>query len=201
MAAITASTLQCESSAGFASDDRQLKPLIRRHRHQQSMHVVDRRDEPIGQRDNDVARLDAGLRSQAARHHLLHLDGLFGQQVELAPHDARGKCTTDAPMPSCRRRTLPCVRISVDHPLGRVRRNRKADPLRHRDDRRVDAHDQPARVDERPARIARIDRRRVLHDVLDQPSIAARMLRPSALTTPVDTVDCNPSGLPIAITS
>ena len=29
----------------------------------------------------------------------------------------------------------------------------------------------------------------------------ARMLRPSALTTPVDTVDCNPSGLPIAITS
>ncbi len=29
----------------------------------------------------------------------------------------------------------------------------------------------------------------------------ARMLRPSALTTPVDTVDCKPSGLPIAITS
>jgi hypothetical protein len=27
------------------------------------------------------------------------------------------------------------------------------------------------------------------------------MLRPSALTTPVETVDCNPNGLPIAITT
>ena len=31
---------------------------------------------------------------------------------------------------------------------------------------------QPARIDERAARVARVDRRRVLHDVLDQPAVA-----------------------------
>ena len=79
--------------------------------------------------------------------------------------------------------------------------NREAQSLGHRDDRRVDADHKPARIHERAARIARIDRRRVLHDVLDKPAIAGSHAPARALTTPVDTVDCNPSGLPIAITS
>jgi len=41
----------------------------------------------------------------------------------------------------------------------------------------------------------------VLDDVVDEPPVAAAQRAASALTTPVDTVDSKPSGLPIAMAS
>jgi hypothetical protein len=58
-------------------------------------------------------------------------------------------------------------------PRRRVGGDREADPLRHRDDRGVDPDDVRARVDERPAGAPRVERRRVLDDVLDEPAGAA----------------------------
>src|SRR5215831_19194103 len=59
------------------------------------------------------------------------------------------------------------------HLLGGVDRDREADALGHRDDRRVDADDAGPRVDQRPARVARVQRDVSLDDVLDQPSRGA----------------------------
>src|SRR5215472_17797888 len=50
------------------------------------------------------------------------------------------------------------------------RRDRKADPLRHADDRRVDADDLARRGDQRPAGIAGVERRVGLNDAVDQPA-------------------------------
>ena len=62
--------------------------------------------------------------------------------------------------------------LADDPPRG-VRRHGKAKPLGHGDDRRVDADDAAARVDQRAAGVAGVERRRVLHDVLDQPTADA----------------------------
>ena len=60
--------------------------------------------------------------------------------------------------------------------LGRVDRDREADPLRRQDDRRVDADHLAPRVDQRAARVAGVQRRVGLEDVVDQPA----GLRPGA---------------------
>src|SRR5205085_2452078 len=52
--------------------------------------------------------------------------------------------------------------------LRRICRNREADPLRAGDDRRVDADDLSAGIDERSTRIARVERRVRLNDTVDE---------------------------------
>ncbi len=56
-----------------------------------------------------------------------------------------------------------------DHPADGVDRGGEADPLRHRDDRRVHADHLAAGIDERPARVAGVERGVGLDDVVDQP--------------------------------
>ncbi len=56
----------------------------------------------------------------------------------------------------------------ADDELHRVDGNRKTDALRGQNDRRVDADDVAARVEQRAARIPRIQRRVRLNDVVDQ---------------------------------
>src|SRR5262249_38246807 len=53
--------------------------------------------------------------------------------------------------------------------LAGCRRDRKADPLRHADDRRVDADDLARAGDERSAGIARVERRVGLDHAVDEP--------------------------------
>ena len=75
------------------------------------------------------------------------------------------------------------------HALGGRRRDREADALRRQDHRRVDADDVAARVDQRSAGIAGIERRVGLQHVVEQAAGAARASSgPSALTMPAVTV-------------
>src|SRR5947209_5457106 len=61
----------------------------------------------------------------------------------------------------------------ANDPAGGARGNRKSEALSHGDNRRVDTDDAPPRIDKRPTAVARIERGRVLDDVLDQPSFGA----------------------------
>ena len=57
----------------------------------------------------------------------------------------------------------------AEHPRGGLDGDREADALRARDDRGVDAEHAAARVEQRAAGVARVERRGVLDDAVDQP--------------------------------
>ena len=63
----------------FAAQHREIESLVGRHRHQEPVDVVDRRDQPAGERDDDVARLDAGLVGEAAARDFADFDALIGR--------------------------------------------------------------------------------------------------------------------------
>ena len=85
-------------------------------------------------------------------------------------HDAtveRDRLAGDAEVP---RRTRPCCSSCGMTQLRGVDRDREADRLRAADDRGVDADHLAARVQQRPARVARVERRVGLDHVRDQPA-------------------------------
>ena len=78
-----------------------------------------------------------------------------------------------APMPSQARRTRPCCEQLAEHPRRGLDGDREADALRARDDRGVDAEHAAARVEQRAAGVAGVERRGVLDDAVDQAVVAA----------------------------
>ena len=90
----------------------------------------------------------------------------MGQEAEWQLHRPRD----DAELPAA---YLSMRKNLRHHPLCRAARHRKAQSLGEGDDRRIDADDAPARIQERATGVAWIDRRRMLNDVLDEPPIAA----------------------------
>ena len=89
----------------------------------------------------------------------------------------------------------------ADDPTGRVSRHGKTETLRHINHGGVDADHAAAAVDQWSAAVAGVQRRRVLDDAFDQPAMLRAHAAPSALTTPVETVESKPSGLPMAMTN
>ncbi len=87
------------------------------------------------------------------------------------------------------------------YPSGGVRRDGETDPLCHEYDGRIYSHDPTGGVQERTPGITGIQRGGVLDDVLNESAVPAAKRSSRALTTPVDTVDWKPNGLPMAITS
>ena len=93
--------------------------------------------------------VDAGKPGVAARYRR----GLRGDADEAAPHTA--------------------VQDQLaEHELRGVARDREADALRAADDRGIDTDHLAARIDQRPAGIAGIERRVGLDHILDQPAVA-----------------------------
>ena len=125
------------------------------------MQVIDRSNEPSGQCNDHIVAPNSsqvGLRSRRETRRSPGSPGPRANQRR-APLTDRGNRVTLATIPNCRRQHV-AVRSKnlLQHPLGRFRRNREAQSLGHRDDRRVDADHEAARIDQRPARIAGVDR-------------------------------------------
>ena len=127
---------------------------------------------PVETQD-DVAFPDPGGRGRAAWRDRRHSNAGAHRELVGAGQRARNRylVADDADVAAAD----PAVANQArrDEPR-RVARDREAESLRRRQDRRVDADHFAARGDERPAGIARIERRIGLNDVFDQ----AHRLRP-----------------------
>ena len=134
-------------SLSLPANDRQLEALIARNGHEQPMQIIDRRDEPARKRnDRSSARMPANSATLRAATSRTSTPGI-GQQIELAHNRSRQPrhIGHDAQLPP----PHAAVRQNfLKHPLSGFRRNRKPQPLGHRDNCRVDANHQPARIHE-----------------------------------------------------
>ena len=85
------------------------------------------------------------------------------------------------------------------HPSGRIGRDSKADPLGPPDDRCVNADNSSPGIHQRASGVPGL--RGAVCCTIFSMSLPCRLrkVRPTALTTPVDTVDWNPRGLPMAM--
>ena len=127
------------------------------------------------------------------------------------PRARRWPCTSLIDTPTTARRDLAELDQVVHHLLRERDRNREAVAgvvARPAGDRAVDADDFAADVDQRAARVARVDRRVGLDEVGDRVVgccgrrglSSADLIAALALTMPAVTVKSRPSGLPIAST-
>jgi hypothetical protein len=141
-------------------------------RGQQPVHVVDAGHDAVVDGDDQVIRVDARFFGQAAGGDLDHGHHLVGKQIEVVHEVARQTAQggDDAELAAPHFAVLEHFR---DNPARRVAGDREAQSLREGDDGGVDTADAAARIDERSARVAGVDRRRVLYDVLDEPAVAA----------------------------
>src|SRR5436853_3652333 len=131
------------------------------------MQVVDAVDRLIVEAHDEIARLQAGGDSRSARLHGYHPHGMGIPELEV-PRDAPGErqvCARNAEI------SAPHSAIAeklYDHPLHGVDRGGKADSLRPGNDRGVYADHLAARVHERAAGIAWVERGIRLQHVVDQ---------------------------------
>ena len=136
------------------------------------MHVVDRFDDSFVNGDNQVAGLETGAIGSAAGFDGDDFNSQVVQQIETPRQFARKGPDRNADAES-RSADAAVGQQLANAPHGRAGRHGKTQPLSHGDDRRIDSNHAAARIQQRTARIARIERRRVLHDVFDQPTFAA----------------------------
>ena len=111
--------------------------------------------------------LNARRLCRTAGHDFDNLHGLIAQQIVLAnkpPGQRSNRCDNSQRQPT---NSAVCDQFA-DYPLGRFGGYGKSQSLGHCDNRRIYAYHSAARVQKRTARIARVKRRRVLNDILDQ---------------------------------
>ena len=122
---------------------------------------------------DDVARLDARLLRRAAIGHLNDLDGHLFLGMELAAERLRQHARLRG---DTHHRTthLAVLHQPRRHPVDGVDRDGEREALRLLNHRDVDADDRARRIDQRPARVAGIDRGVGLDDILDHLAAVAR---------------------------
>src|SRR5690242_11417183 len=161
------------------------------------LHVVDRLDRVAVDGDDEVLRTEAGGGSRGARHHLDHLDP--GGATELTRDDRRQRPR------AARQAEVRAPEAALAHQgaddAARAVVDRHGESEPDAGDGRVDADDARPAVRERAARVAGVQRRVRLDDVVDDPPGPVGSERPSAETTPAVTEPANPCGFPIATTS
>src|SRR3989442_6856680 len=131
------------------------------------MQVIDARHGLVVDPYDDVSRPEAGASGGARlvdaryEHTALRFQTVCPnrepQQRHVLPRDA-DLAAPDLAMPD----------ELAGHELGGVDPHREADPLSRKDHRRVHADDKAPRIDERPAGVARIERRVGLDHVVDE---------------------------------
>ena len=161
--------------------------------------VVDARHGLLVEADDHVARLQAARHAPGCR---LHLDDAHGRLLRQARLDAQPLRQVHLVAGDAEARAAHAAVLQHlgQHVLRRVGGDREADALRAHDDGGVDADHLAARVDQRPAGVAGVERGIGLDHVVDQAAVLARAASgPTALTMPAVTVDSKPSGLPMAM--
>ena len=140
------------------------------------MQVIDGRERDAVRREQYVARFEdtGGRRGR--------LDALDLDAGPLRDPERTGESLVERPVAHGdaheRAPHAPARQKLADDPVGRVDRHAEAEPLGAEDDGGVDAHDPAARVDERAARVSRIQRDVALDHVVDEPP-ALRSHRPT----------------------
>ena len=140
------------------------------------------------ERDDDITLAQTGPARGTAGFNSRHEHAEIRREP-VKPHDPPmdGNVLANDPDPTAADATFPDQ--PCRHEFGRVAGDGKTDSLRGQNDRRVHADDLTARIDQRPAGIAGIQRRVGLDDIVNQPpGLGERIERPSALTTPAVTV-------------
>ncbi len=131
------------------------------------MQCVDIRNRHVVECDDDVPDVNAGLGRGGSSLHGFHAHAGFAQQAEMTHQAPRqGQRLTADPEPSATHATVAYERHG--HPLGGGGGNGKTNALRGHDHRGIDADHLAARVDQRPARIAGIERCIGLQNVVQQ---------------------------------
>mmetsp|Transcript_35585 Transcript_35585/g.105505 ORF Transcript_35585/g.105505 Transcript_35585/m.105505 type:complete len:259 (+) Transcript_35585:59-835(+) len=143
-------------------------PFARRR--QQAVDLVDAAERIAVDGEQHVALPDARPRRGPGRHDVDRLHG--GRRVEqVRPLEEARDGEELAAEPEEGAADMSVGEQLRDDPLRRGRRHREGQVLRALDDCGVDADDARRRVDERAARVARVERHVGLHYVLDEPAV------------------------------
>ncbi len=144
---------------------------------QQLVQRVNGRHRLAGELHNHIAHLQARAFRRAARFHGHHQQSRFHRQI-VEPHHPPVQFHVLAAHADVAAPDFAVLDQPAGDVLGRVNRDGEADALRRQNHRAVHADDFAARIDQRPAGIARVQRRVGLDDVVHQPA-GIRAQRPA----------------------
>src|SRR5438445_2969191 len=136
---------------------------------QNLVQVLHARNQTAVELDQDISFAQAGDLRRAVRFDIQHQQTRLDRQVVIADNAAMD--SGGLPAYADVAATNPAV---LDQPardiLGRIDSDGETDALRGQNHRRVHAHDFPARIDELPAGVARVQGRVGLDDDVDEPA-------------------------------